>query len=124
MEIKYVEWGVATSAAFFDRLELTEANSSRGGMAVKYFEYGRGNDTFVVMLHSGGTSYKGMEPTAKLLGERFHVLLVAYDGFNPSEPDTQFVSPWTKPSGWEIISCPITKARSMCFTACPTAAGF
>ena len=44
------------------------------------------------MLHGGGTSYRGAEPTAKLLGKKYHVILVAYDGFNPSEPDTIFVS--------------------------------
>ena len=45
------------------------------------------------MLHGGGTSYRGMEPTAALLGERYHVILVAYDGFNPTEPDATYVSP-------------------------------
>ena len=46
-----------------------------------------------VILHGGGTSYRGVEPTANLLGEKYHVILVAYDGFNPSEPETEFVSP-------------------------------
>ena len=45
------------------------------------------------MFHGGGTSYRGAEPSARLLGERYHVVLVAYDGFNPSEPETTFVSP-------------------------------
>ena len=47
----------------------------------------------MVMFHGGGTSYRGAEPSARLLGERYHVVLVAYDGFNPSEPETTFVSP-------------------------------
>lgn len=34
-----------------------------------------------------------MLPTAKKLAERYHVVLVAYDGFDPSEPETEFVSP-------------------------------
>lgn len=59
---------------------------------MKYFTFGEENDTLVVMLHGGGTSYRGAEPTARLLGERFHVVLVAYDGFNPSEPETEFRS--------------------------------
>lgn len=60
---------------------------------MKYFEFGQENPTLMVMLHGGGTSYRGAEPSARLLGERYHVVLVAYDGFNPSEPETTFVSP-------------------------------
>lgn len=45
------------------------------------------------MLHGGGTSYYGMMPTAKEMGKVYHVILVAYDGFNPSEPDTEYKSP-------------------------------
>lgn len=59
---------------------------------MKYFEFGKGTDPLAVILHGGGTSYRGAEPTARLLGERFHVILAAYDGFNPSEPDTEFRS--------------------------------
>ena len=47
----------------------------------------------MVILHGGGTSYRGAEPAARLLGQKYHVILVAYDGFNPSEPDTEFKSP-------------------------------
>lgn len=60
---------------------------------MKYFEFGQENPTLMVILHGGGTSYRGAEPSARLLGERYHVVLVAYDGFNPSEPETTFVSP-------------------------------
>ena len=60
---------------------------------MKYFEYGKDNKELMVVLHGGGTSYKGIEPTAELLGQKYHVILVAYDGFNPSEPDTEFKSP-------------------------------
>ena len=59
---------------------------------MKYFTFGQETDPLVVILHGGGTSYRGAEPTARLLGERFRVVLVAYDGFNPSEPDTEFQS--------------------------------
>lgn len=51
---------------------------------MKYFEYGKEHGVIAVILHGGGTSYRGVEPTAKLLGEKYHVILVAYDGFNPS----------------------------------------
>lgn len=60
---------------------------------MKYFEYGQENRELMVILHGGGTSYHGAEPSAKLLGQKYHVILVAYDGFNPSEPDTVFQSP-------------------------------
>ena len=65
----------------------------RDGQNMKYWEYGRENPELLVMFHGGGTSYLGAQPAAVLLGERFHVILVAYDGFNPSEPETEFRSP-------------------------------
>ena len=43
---------------------------------MKYFEYGKEHGEIVVILHGGGTSYRGVEPTAKLLGEKYHVILV------------------------------------------------
>ena len=42
---------------------------------MKYFEYGKEHGKIVVILHGGGTSYRGVEPTAKLLGEKYHVIL-------------------------------------------------
>ena len=59
---------------------------------MKYFEFGKENEKLAVILHGGGTSYLGAEPTAKLLGRKYHVILAAYDGFNPSEPETTFQS--------------------------------
>lgn len=59
---------------------------------MKYFEYGKEQKKLMVVLHGGGTSYRAVEPTAELLGQKYHVILVAYDGFNPSEPDTEFKS--------------------------------
>ena len=38
------------------------------------------------------TSYLGVLPTAKKIAEKYHVVLLAYDGFNPSEPETEFQS--------------------------------
>ena len=43
---------------------------------MKYFEYGKEHGEIAVILHSGGTSYRGVEPTAKLLGKKYHVILV------------------------------------------------
>ncbi len=60
---------------------------------MKYFEFGAENPELMVMLHGGGTSYRGMLPTAKEMAKVYHVVLVAYDGFNPDEPETEFQSP-------------------------------
>ena len=46
----------------------------------------------MVLLHGGGVCYKGAIPTAEILSQKYHVILVAYDGFNPSEPKTEFQS--------------------------------
>lgn len=59
---------------------------------MKYLEYGKGNSELVVMLHGGGVSYRGVEPTVRVVARKYHVVLVAYDGFNPSEPETEFIS--------------------------------
>lgn len=60
---------------------------------MKYFELGTENSELMVMLHGGGTSYRGVLPTAKEIAKSYHVVLVAYDGFNPDEPETEFQSP-------------------------------
>ena len=60
---------------------------------MKYFEFGTENPELMVMLHGGGTTYLGMLPTAKVMAKVCHVVLVAYDGFDPDEPETEFVSP-------------------------------
>lgn len=59
---------------------------------MKYFEFGKENKELMVLLHGGGTSYLGVLPAAKKIAERYHVVLPAYDGFNPSEPYTEFKS--------------------------------
>lgn len=46
----------------------------------------------MVMLHGGGVSYLGVVPIAEYVSQKFHVVLVAYDGFNPSEPEKEFIS--------------------------------
>ena len=60
---------------------------------MKYFEFGQEHPELMVMLHGGGTSYRGMLPTAQEIARVYHVVLVAYDGFNPDEPETEFRSP-------------------------------
>ena len=59
---------------------------------MKYFEFGKENEELMVLLHGGGTSYLGVLPTAEKIAEKYHVILLAYDGFNPSEPETEFQS--------------------------------
>ena len=59
---------------------------------MKFFEFGQENKELMVLLHGGGTSYLGVLPTAQKIAERYHVILLAYDGFNPSEPETEFRS--------------------------------
>lgn len=60
---------------------------------MKYFEFGRENSELMVMLHGGGVSYRGILPTAQEMAKVYRVVLVAYDGFNPDEPETEFKSP-------------------------------
>ena len=59
---------------------------------MKFFEFGQENKELMVLMHGGGTSYLGVLPTAKKIAEKYHVVLLAYDGFNPSEPETEFQS--------------------------------
>lgn len=59
---------------------------------MKCFEYGKENSEIMVMLHGGGVCYKGAIPIAEYMAKYYHVLLWAYDGFNPSEPETEFKS--------------------------------
>ena len=60
---------------------------------MKYFEFGKEHPTLMVMLHGGGVSYRGALPVAEEMAKVYHVVLVAYDGFNPDEPETEFQSP-------------------------------
>lgn len=59
---------------------------------MKYFEFGQENPELMVLLHGGGTSYLSILPTAQKIAEKYHVVLLAYDGFNPFEPETEFRS--------------------------------
>ena len=59
---------------------------------MKYFEFGQENPEIMVLFHGGGISYKATLPTARILAKKYHVILNAYDGFNPSEPETEYKS--------------------------------
>lgn len=45
-----------------------------------------------MLLHGGGVCYRGALPVAEEMAKVYHVVLVAYDGFNPDEPETEFKS--------------------------------
>lgn len=81
---------------------------------MKYFEFGQEHSELMVMLHGSGVSYLGMLPTAQKLAERYRVVLVAYDGFNPSEPETEFVSPMDE----IITTCSIKFATRRALRRC------
>jgi len=59
---------------------------------MKYFEFGNENPELMVMLHGGGVSYRGAQGAAEEMAKTYHVVLVAYDGFNPDEPETEYKS--------------------------------
>ncbi len=59
---------------------------------MKYFEFGTDHFELTVILHGGGISYRGALPAAEYMARFYHVVLVSYDGFNPTEPDTTFRS--------------------------------
>lgn len=63
---------------------------------MKYFEFGQEHSELMVMLHGSGVSYLGMLPTAQKLAERYRVVLVAYDGFNPASRRRNLFRPWTR----------------------------
>ena len=58
------------------------------------FAYGFGTEhlKIMVMLHGGGVGYLGALPAAEYMARFFHVVLVSYDGFNPTESNTTFRS--------------------------------
>ena len=59
---------------------------------MKYFEFGQGNPELMVMLPGGGVCYRGAIPIAEEMAKVYHVVLVAYDGFNPDEPGAEYKS--------------------------------
>ena len=57
-----------------------------GYRKMKYFEFGQENPELMVLLPGGGVCYRGAIPIAEEMAKVYHVVLVAYDGFNPDEP--------------------------------------
>ena len=59
---------------------------------MKYFEFRQEHPELMVMLRGGGVCHRGALPVAEEMAKTYHVVLVAYDGFNPDEPETEFKS--------------------------------
>lgn len=59
---------------------------------MKYFEFGKEHPELMVILHGGRICYRAALPVAEAMAKVYHVVLVAYDGFNPDEPETEFKS--------------------------------
>ena len=80
---------------------------------MKYFEFGQENPEIMVLFHGGGISYKATLPTARILAKKYHVILNAYDGFNPSEPETEYKSAMDEARRMGITYWKITEERSI-----------
>lgn len=59
---------------------------------MKFFEFGAENPETFLLLIGGGTCWKGARPVIDAIAQRYHVIVDAYDGFNPDEPEKEFVS--------------------------------
>ena len=78
---------------------------------MKYFEFGRENPELMVMLHGGGICYRGAIPVAQELAKVYHVVLVAYDGFNPTSRKRNLYPRVMRQSGSETTSQSTTAGR-------------
>lgn len=87
---------------------------------MKYFEFGQGNPELMVMLPGGGVCYRGAIPIAEEMAKVYHVVLVAYDGFYPDEPGTEYKSR-TRQSGSATMRWNAAAERSTFSTAFPMA---
>lgn len=55
---------------------------------MKYFEFGQENEKTLLLLHGVFTTWKtSFEKLIEIAKEEYHVIAVAYDGFNPDEPE-------------------------------------
>ena len=52
---------------------------------MQYIEYGKGNDSVIVLLHGGGLSWWNYEDVAKLLEKDYHIILPILDGHAGSD---------------------------------------
>ena len=59
---------------------------------MKYFEFGQEHPELMVMLPGGGVCYRGALPVTEEMAKTYHVVLLAYDGFTPDEPEPEIIS--------------------------------
>ncbi|MDK2965767.1 alpha/beta hydrolase [Lacrimispora sp.] len=59
---------------------------------MKFFEFGKENKKTLLLLCGWSANWMGAMPTINVLKKQFHVIVDAYDGFNPDEPNTTFKS--------------------------------
>lgn len=60
---------------------------------MKYFEFGTENETTLLLLHGTLTTWKmSFSEFIKIAKNKYHIIAVALDGFNPDEPQTDAIS--------------------------------
>lgn len=60
---------------------------------MKYFEFGQENEKTLILLHGVYTTWKtSFADFIDIAKKEYHIIAVAYDGFNPDEPQTDAVS--------------------------------
>lgn len=91
---------------------------------MKYFEFGQEHPELMVMLPGGGVCYRGALPVTEEMAKTYHVVLLAYDGFNPDEPETEFISVPDEARRLAIILWSTTAERSTFSTAFLTGHSF
>lgn len=62
-------------------------------MPMKYFEFGTEHETTLLLLHGTLTTWKkSFGKFIKIAKEKYHIIAVALDGFNPDEPQVNAIS--------------------------------
>jgi len=59
---------------------------------MKFFEFGKENNTTLMIFFGGGICWKGEEKLVNALAKKYHVIVDAYDGYNPDEPEKEYES--------------------------------
>lgn len=59
---------------------------------MKFHEFGTENEKTMLILNGFGSCWARFRSMYETLGREYHVVAVAYDGFNPDEPETEFKS--------------------------------
>jgi pimeloyl-ACP methyl ester carboxylesterase len=59
---------------------------------MKFFEFGQENKKTLLLLCGWSINWRGAMPVVDALKKQYHVIVEAYDGFNPDEPQTTFKS--------------------------------